>query len=119
MQFTAMEWLKPDDTKRTKERVEFLCEWRAARAKVENVRRYRILSNRALVEVARRDPSKREELIEVWGIGEKKADQFGRSLLAALAHFRSAPTLTIARPRRPQRPGRKISKAQLQLRIAQ
>ena len=100
MRFTANEWLKPEDTKRTKDRVEFLCEWRAARAKVENVRRYRILSNRALVEVARRDPSKRDELLEVWGIGDKKADQFGRSLLAALAHFRSGPRLAIAAPKR-------------------
>ncbi len=118
MHFTAKDWLNPDDTKRTKERVEFLQEWRAARAAVENVRRYRIFSNRCLIEVARRDPTKRDELIEVWGIGEKKVEQFGRSLLAALAHFRQHPFPTIAAPKRKKARTRRNSKAQLQLRIA-
>ncbi len=119
MRTNAMDWLLPEDTKRTRDRVEFLREWRAARAKLEKVRRYRIFSNRVLVEVARQDPARREELIAVWGIGEKKADQFGRSLLSALAYFRGGNVVTMAKPKRKRTKSRRGSKAQLQLRIAQ
>ena len=66
----------------------FLKEWRHSRAQVERVRHYRIFSNRTLAELARRDPKTPHELLEVPGIGPKRFELLGNSLLDALTRFR-------------------------------
>ena len=71
-------------------RVIFLKEWRHSRAKVEGVRHYRIFSNRTLNALAERDPKTPQELLEVPGIGPKRLERLGNSLLDALSQFRSA-----------------------------
>lgn len=69
-------------------RMLFLREWRHSRAKVEGVRHYRIFSNRTLRALAERDPRTPEALLEVPGIGPKRLELMGASLLDALAQFR-------------------------------
>lgn len=69
-------------------REQFLKEWRNSRAKVEGVRHYRIFSNRTLTELAARDPKTVSELSAIHGIGAKKIESLGHSLLDALANFR-------------------------------
>ena len=48
---------------------------------------YMIASDKALRGMCRRRPATREELLEVPGIGEKKADDFGDAFLAEIARF--------------------------------
>ena len=48
---------------------------------------YMIMSDKALRGICRLRPETREELLEVPGIGEKKADDFGDAFLAAVASF--------------------------------
>lgn len=48
---------------------------------------YMVCTDKALRGMCRRRPQTREELLEVPGIGEKKADEFGDAFLAAIAAF--------------------------------
>ena len=48
---------------------------------------YMVLSDKALRGLCRMRPRTREELLEVNGIGEKKADAFGEQFMAAIADF--------------------------------
>ena len=51
---------------------------------------YMIASDKALRGMCRRRPATRAELLEVPGIGEKKADDFGDAFLAEIARFEDA-----------------------------
>ena len=46
-----------------------------------------ILTDASLTDLCRREPSTFDELLEVSGIGEKKAQSFGAELLRALNEF--------------------------------
>lgn len=48
---------------------------------------YMICSDKALRGMCRQRPATREELLEVPGIGEKKADDFGEAFIAEIARF--------------------------------
>ena len=48
---------------------------------------YMIASDKALRGMCRRRPTTRDELLEVPGIGEKKADDFGDAFLAEISRF--------------------------------
>lgn len=48
---------------------------------------YIICSDATLRGLCRRRPAAREELLEVTGIGEKKADAYGDAFLAAIADY--------------------------------
>ncbi len=78
----------PSPQKALTPREHFLKGWRDARAKVEGVRHCRLFSNRTLVEIAARDPNTLAELVLIHGIGAKKLEAFGQSLIDALANFR-------------------------------
>ena len=48
---------------------------------------YMVCTDKALRGMCRRRPQTRDELLEVPGIGEKKADEFGDAFIAAITAF--------------------------------
>ncbi len=67
---------------------EYLREWRRAMAKEKNVPAYIVLHDSSLEEVCRRRPKFFAELLEIPGIGERKAESYGQPILDALEKFR-------------------------------
>lgn len=59
-------------------------------AKQQRVPAYIILSNAALVDMAQKRPHTREELLEVSGIGEVKAQHYGKVFLNAILEWEDA-----------------------------
>jgi ATP-dependent DNA helicase RecQ len=66
---------------------EHLRELRRELARERGVPPYVIFGDRTLAQMARLRPASREELLEVSGVGEKKADDLGPAFLEALAGF--------------------------------
>jgi ATP-dependent DNA helicase RecQ len=62
-------------------------EWRRGFAKQRGVPAFMILNDASLADLCRKEPQTLEELLEVTGIGEKKAQSFGSELLLALIEF--------------------------------
>jgi ATP-dependent DNA helicase RecQ len=67
---------------------EYLREWRRAMAKETNVPAYIVLHDSSLEEICRRQPKFFAELLEIPGIGERKAEVYGQEILNALEKFR-------------------------------
>jgi ATP-dependent DNA helicase RecQ len=67
---------------------EYLREWRRAIAKEKNVPAYIVLHDSSLEEICRRPPKFYAELLEIPGIGERKAEVYGQPILDALEKFR-------------------------------
>jgi len=67
---------------------EYLREWRRSVAKEMKLAAFIVLHDSSLDEICRRRPRSLNELLEVPGIGEKKAETYGREILAALERFR-------------------------------
>jgi ATP-dependent DNA helicase RecQ len=67
---------------------EYLREWRRVMAKEKNVPAYIVLHDSSLEEICRRQPKYFAELLEIPGIGERKAEVYGQPILDALAKFR-------------------------------
>jgi ATP-dependent DNA helicase RecQ len=67
---------------------EYLREWRRAMAKEKNVPAYIVLHDSSLEEICRRKPKFYAELLDVPGIGERKAEVYGQPILDALERFR-------------------------------
>lgn len=67
---------------------EYLREWRRSVAKEMKLAAFVVLHDSTLDEICRRQPKSVDELLEVPGIGEKKAETYGRKILAALERFR-------------------------------
>lgn len=65
---------------------ERLRELRRRLAEERGVPAYVVGSDKMLRSLVRRRPQTREELLEVYGIGEKKADDIGDALLAEIAN---------------------------------
>lgn len=65
-------------------RIDVLKIWRKERAKKLEVPAYQVISNRTLLELAERAPATHEELLEIYGIGEKKREAYGSEILAHL-----------------------------------
>src|SRR3981081_4174856 len=89
---------------------EYLREWRRTTAKEQSIPAYVVLHDTSLDEICRRRPSSIAELLGVTGIGERKADMYGREILAALKRYhdgaRAAPL-----------PGKKTAPAEETLRL--
>jgi ATP-dependent DNA helicase RecQ len=68
---------------------EYLREWRRITAKEQNVPAFVVLHDTTLEEICRRRPSSIAELLGITGIGERKAEVYGKGLLAALARYRN------------------------------
>jgi ATP-dependent DNA helicase RecQ len=66
---------------------EYLREWRRAMAKEKNIPAYIVLHDSSLEEICRRQPKVLAELLEIPGIGEHKAEVYGKPILVALEKF--------------------------------
>ena len=67
--------------------VEHMREWRRAAAKRNGVPAYVILHDSTLEEICRRVPSSLNELLEISGIGIRKAELYGRDIFAVLEAY--------------------------------
>jgi ATP-dependent DNA helicase RecQ len=67
---------------------EYLREWRRVMAKEKSVPAYIVLHDSSLEEICRRQPKYFAELLEIPGIGERKAELYGQEILDALETFR-------------------------------
>lgn len=67
---------------------EYLREWRRTMAREKNVPAYIVLHDSSLEEICRRRPKFYAELLEIPGIGERKAEIYGQPILDALEKFR-------------------------------
>ena len=69
------------------ELVEYLREWRRETAKKRGVPAYIVMHDTTLEDICRKRPASRDELLDVSGIGERKAVLYGDDILAALERF--------------------------------
>jgi len=67
---------------------EYLAEWRRSTAKEQGVPAYVVLHDSSLNEICQMKPRSIGELLEITGIGERKADLYGTAILAALQQYR-------------------------------
>ena len=67
---------------------EYLREWRRRTAKEQGMPAYVVLHDSSLDEICRSHPSSIGELLNITGIGERKAELYGREILAALRQYR-------------------------------
>jgi ATP-dependent DNA helicase RecQ len=67
---------------------EYLREWRRSIAKEKYVPAYIVLHDSSLEEICRRPPKFYAELLDIPGIGERKAEVYGQPILDALEKFR-------------------------------
>lgn len=68
--------------------LQHLREWRRVFAKQRGVPAFMILNDASLADLCRKEPETHEDLLEVLGIGEKKAQSFGKEILKALHRFK-------------------------------
>ena len=68
---------------------EYLREWRRDMAKQQNAPAFVIMHDTTLDEICRTRPRSLSDLLRVSGIGERKAELYGRQILAALSRFES------------------------------
>jgi ATP-dependent DNA helicase RecQ len=67
---------------------EYLREWRRMTAKEQGMPAYVVLHDSSLDEICRLQPSSIAELLNITGIGERKADLYGKEILSALRQYR-------------------------------
>ncbi|MFZ1010871.1 MAG: RecQ family ATP-dependent DNA helicase [Candidatus Sulfotelmatobacter sp.] len=67
---------------------EYLREWRRYVAKEKNIPAYIVLHDSSLEEICRQQPKFLAQLLEIPGIGERKAELYGQEILDALEKFR-------------------------------
>ena len=67
---------------------EFLREWRKETAKEQNVPAYVVMHDTTLDEICQLRPRSIESLLQVNGIGERKAELYGRQILEVIKRFR-------------------------------
>ncbi len=70
------------------ELMELFKEWRRRTAERAQVPAYIVLSDAALADLCRKQPSNLRELLGVTGIGERKAEQYGSEIFATLESYR-------------------------------
>ena len=75
-------------SKEAEELRDYLREWRRAVAKEKGVAAFVVLHDSTLEEICRRPPKFLAELRQIQGIGERKAEVYGQSILDAVARFR-------------------------------
>jgi len=75
---------------------EYLREWRRAMAKEKNVPAYIVLHDSSLEEICRLRPKYFAELLQIPGIGERKAEIYGQPILDALEKFRGGTRAAVA-----------------------
>ena len=65
----------------------FLREWRTETAKQQNVPAYVVMHDTTLDEICRARPATIAGLLRIVGIGERKAEKYGRQILGAMKQF--------------------------------
>ncbi len=75
---------------------EYLREWRRKTAKEQGAPAYAVLHDTSLDEICRSQPTSISELLNITGIGERKAELYGQGILSALRQYREG-----ARPAAP------------------
>jgi ATP-dependent DNA helicase RecQ len=65
----------------------YLREWRRTTAKEQGVSAFMVLHDSSLDEICRLQPNSISELLQVTGIGERKAELYGRAILLALRQY--------------------------------
>ncbi len=73
---------------------EFLREWRRTTAREQGVPAYVVLHDSSLDEICRLRPASIAQLMNITGIGERKADMYGQPILAALQRYRAGARAT-------------------------
>ncbi len=68
--------------------MDYFKEWRRRTAQVASVPAYIVLSDAALEDLCRKQPSNLRELLGVTGIGERKAELYGSEIFAVFEQFR-------------------------------
>jgi ATP-dependent DNA helicase RecQ len=66
----------------------FLRKWRRAVAQRQGVPAFIVLTDASLEDLCRKNPTNLRELLNVTGIGERKAEIYGREIFAALEAYR-------------------------------
>ena len=87
--------------------VDFFKQWRRGVAQRTQVPAYVVLSDAALEDLCRKQPTNLRELLSVSGIGERKAELYGSDIFAAFDEFHKARAPQPRKPRRslpPMRP---------------
>lgn len=64
-----------------------LRQWRAAKAKVENVKAFQILHQKVLLAIASHMPKSPVELKKISGVGPKTVEKYGKEILDLVADF--------------------------------
>lgn len=67
--------------------LDYLREWRRVTAKQQGVPAFVVLHDTSLEEIVEIRPTSVGALLRVYGIGERKAERYGREILDALARF--------------------------------
>jgi ATP-dependent DNA helicase RecQ len=67
---------------------EYLREWRRMTAKEQSMPAYVVLHDSSLDEICRLQPASIADLLNITGIGERKADLYGKEILSALRQYR-------------------------------
>ena len=65
-------------------RIDVLKNWRKQKAHSLEIPAYQVISNRTLLELADRAPTSSDDLLTVYGIGQKKRESFGNEILSLL-----------------------------------
>jgi ATP-dependent DNA helicase RecQ len=73
---------------------DYLREWRRVTAKEHGVPAYVVLHDTSLDEICRLQPTSIAQLLNITGIGERKADMYGQAILAALRQYRGGSRAT-------------------------
>jgi ATP-dependent DNA helicase RecQ len=67
---------------------EYLREWRRTTAKEQGMPAYVVLHDSSLDEICRSKPGSIADLLQITGIGERKADLYGQGILSVLRQYR-------------------------------
>lgn len=76
------------DSKEAELRAEVLREWRKTYASSKDIAAFIVFSNKTLIDLANKNPRSLSELIDVYGLGEQKVEQFGAEVLQELDKLR-------------------------------
>ena len=79
---------------------EFLRNWRREIAQSQGVPAFVVLHDTSLEEICQLNPSSIPELLNITGIGERKAHTYGRQILAALHNYRQGARVAAPPPKR-------------------
>jgi ribonuclease D len=91
-----------DLTRRELARLRELADWRDGIARSQDRSSFRVMTNDALLDLARRNPPRRSDLASIKGLNAKLVDQRGGEILAALARGNAVPENEL--PRFPKAP---------------